>query len=786
MPRIPSVEGSARPIPQPSGSIARIGAGDADSLTAEARVTAQQGGMLMQVGDQLAARQKEFDKEVEREQLRVDTLRAEDAMTKLREKQLALSLGDGGYTKVQGTAALSRPLLKDYGDMFDAEVRGMMGELGNDQQKELFRQRAQVVNLQYREGILRHLATESKQAQKQQLEGTVAVEIKQATANWDKPDEVGFSIERVRAGINRMAEIDGWDGKYTEAKTKEVLGKIHDAVIDQMISSGQLVRAQDWYKANKEDVDVGTAQTIQAKTVDAQQREVFNGLRASFLAVQESPQGLKDLMKSVQGIKDLDEAKRNNLVNQIQSQQNMLERRAQAAQQHADSVATRVANELNTAIYSGREFTQADVPMLQKLAAQSPSQAVRINGLIKLADEMASFRTKGLEEQLAIIQKDALGVRDGSVDARAANARKSSYDASVKLRSDDPPTWAVTQGIWKADSPQAQGLNISQIDKLDPNQLLARYDAVRSMASAPGYAVPFKPLTSVEVREAVVAMQKLRPEQRMGFLSVLAEKSKGDMAGYRALLAQIAPDQPAVAKAAVLAIDANTDRRKAHAADIIAQGQSILEPLSQETGKAGKTALMQQPPETKLRAKFTEDVRNAYSMSPEEHDATFQTIRAAYAALTKDSNTADRTIIDNDAWKKAVDMATGGIHKYKGRETVLPWGMSAGEWEDKAFSQIKSMERAGKLPPGITANRLLDLPVVKISDTKYVFIQDGTQRVDTDKIGPDGKPIPLVIDIAAPIEAGPRPVITPGTSLLKRRAAIADQQKFDQQFGAPK
>lgn len=786
MPRIPSVEGSARPTPQPVGNVTRIGAGDADSLSAEARVTAQQGGMLMQAGDQLAARQKEFDREVEREQLKVDTLRAEDAMTKLREKQLALSLGENGYTKVQGTAAISRPLLKDYGDLFDQEVKGMMGELGNDQQKELFRQRAQVVNLQYREGILRHLATESRQAQKQQLEGTVAVEIKQATANWDKPDEVGFSIERVRAGINRMAEIDGWDSKYTQAKTKEVLGKIHDSVIDQMISSGQLVRAQDWYKANKEDVDVGTAKTIQAKTVDAQQREVFNGLRASFLAVQDSPQGLKDLMKSVQGAPSLDEAKRNTLVAQIQSQQQTLATRAQTAAIREEARATRAANELTAAIYSGREFTQADIPMLERMAKENPSQAPRINGLIKLNQEMAVFRTMPLEQQLAIVQRDEVGVRDGSVTDKTRDARKAIYESSLKMRGEDPSTWAVQKGVWKPDAPEAQPLDFSNLDKLDPAALKARYDAVRGLAyGAPGYAVPFKPGTSAEVRVATTMLSKMRPEQRMGFLSVLAEKSKGDMEGYRAFLAQIAPDQPAVAKAAVLAIDANADRRKATAADLIAAGQSILEPPSQETGKAGKTALIQQPPEAKLRAKFTEDVRNAYSTSPEEHDATFQTIRAAYAALTKDSNTADRTIIDNDAWKKAVDLATGGIHKYKGRETVLPWGMGAGEWEDKAFTQIKSMERAGKLPPGMSANRLLDLQRIKVGDTKYVLMQDG-QPVLSDKVGRDGRPEPLVIDVAAPIEPGARPAVPAGTSPLKRRAAIADQQKFDQQWGAPK
>lgn len=768
MPRIPSIDGMNLQSPQPSGAVASIGAGDPGAMMAEANVAIAQGGAAMAMGGQFAARQKEFEAEAKREQLKVDTLRAEDAMTKARERELDHRFGETGYTKVQGVDALSRPVLKDYTTRFDNDLKNLEDGLGNDDQKALFRARADVLRIGYREGILRHLQVESKQAAKQQFEGTMVVEIKAATANWDKPAEVGLSIERIRAGVERMAADDGWSPAYKEAKTREALGKVHDAVIDQMIKSDRLVDAQNWYKDHRNEIDAATAKELQAKTVDAAQREVFNGLRASFLAVQDSPQGLKDLMKSVQGAPNLKDESRNQLTSQILSRQHVLEVRAQTAQQHADAVATRTLSQFQTAILSGREFTQADAPMLEQLAKTNPAMAPTINALLKTNQEMAEFRGMSLEKQQKIIADDAVRVRTGDLTDRVRDARKAIFEASIEQRKKDPATWAVQVGAWDPKSPQAQPIDWSSPDKVDPAVLKARVDAVRGLAyGAPAYAVPVKPATNAEVLVATSMMAKMNPAQRTDYLATVATKFGKDVDGFKAWLGQIAPDQPVIATAALRDIAGKTDPRQAQAAAIITAGQAILEPPRQEDGKPTKGNLLTLPHESKMRADFDERVRNAYGFNPEDHNVTFQVARAAYAKLTADSSAADKTVIDQDAWKKAVDIATGGVHTYRGRKVVVPWGMPAGEFEDKTYLQVKSMERAGALPA--PADRLLDLPLVSVGQGRYVFME-GDKYV----MAKDGKG-PLVVDLTAPLVPG----VTdrnPRNPDLARGAAARDQK----------
>lgn len=742
MPRIPSVEGSARPTPQPVGNVTRIGAGDADSLSAEARVTAQQGGMLMQAGDQLAARQKEFDREVEREQLRVDTLRAEDAMTKLREKQLALSIGEKGYTKVQGTAAVSRPLLKDYGDLFDQEVKGMMGELGNDQQKELFRQRAQVVNLQYREGILRHLATESRQAQKQQLEGTVAVEIKQATANWDKPDEVGFSIERVRAGINRMAEIDGWDSKYTQAKTKEVLGKIHDSVIDQMISSGQLVKAQDWYKANKEDVDVGTAKTIQAKTVDAQQRELANGYQSTYLANQESAPALKQLLSQISGDKVLSDERKNVLIGRVQNQMHSLQRAAESAALQQETRATRMVSALMTKVMSGWEPNEADEDQLLTMRKQVPGAAPMIDDLVRTARVTRQFRQSNPVIQEQMITQATIGVANGSVDAKLLNNLKTIAGAQETERNKDPVTYGVRQRLIRPDDLAAKPLDPAN---LDPNQLQARMDFARTMTRAT--LAPFKPLTEQDTKLWSAYVKTASTDQKRDFFSKLSLAAGDDTNGYKAIMAQIAPDDPVTAVAGLFARRGMKDAQGAAVADRLLDGMAILRPNKAADGKSGGT-LLPMPKEGEMRKAWDDYARGAYAGSPSANNVTFQAAQAIYASLSRTAGDRDTSVLDPKRWTQAMQEASGGIARVNGKEVVKPWGMPDGDFSDQLDARLRLLSSSGSLAPGMSLSRLRDLPLRPIGDGQYVL-----STGDSDVGDKTGKRIVIDFNQALPAAA---------------------------------
>jgi hypothetical protein len=75
-----------------------------------------------------------------------DTRMAEDGLTQLRRKQLDLTIGEqDGFTNVKSKAAVSRPLVKEYGAKFDDAEKQIAQGLTNERQKERFQKRADAV-----------------------------------------------------------------------------------------------------------------------------------------------------------------------------------------------------------------------------------------------------------------------------------------------------------------------------------------------------------------------------------------------------------------------------------------------------------------------------------------------------------------------------------------------------------------------------------------------------------------------------------------------------------------
>lgn len=766
MPRLPDASAfGARPTPQPSLGTVSIGAGDESAMNAPAAQVIKAGGELEQAGNQAFAANKEFEAKAKVEQHKLDTVRAEEAFNKLREAELDLQQGDDGYTKVKGTAAISNPVLQTYTKRYADRVNELASTLTTDDQRMMFNARAQAAGVGYREGILRHLANEGKVANEQQWQATQTIEGRMITANWAEPDVIASSVVRLEAGLKRQAENNGWDPAYAEAMRQQVMGKVWDTVIDQAVANGNLTYAKEVYEKNKDQVAPATAKELANKVVDADQRQRYNGYQANFLALQDNAEGVKAWLGQVSQDPRIDEGKKNALVARGQSQLHVLATRAAAAQAHNDAVATRTLNTLNTQILSGREFTANDIPYLQSMAKQFPAMAPQIADSIRIADEMSRFRLLPPAMQQDSMNKDALGVRTGAVTDRLRDAKKAVYEAGQKQREADPSSWAVQQGVWAPNTLQAQSIDWSDPSKVNPNQVQARADGVRGLAmGATNYGVPFKPLTEPERQVAIATMAKMDAGQRLEYLKQTSRAYGNDVAAYRAHLAQIAPDQPVMAIAAIRARTGDADPRQATAAQIIADGLAIIEPNRGADGKPTRGTLVTQPPETKMRALFDDQVRNAYQWDANAASTTFQVARAAYAKLTEGSTQADRTVIDNDAWKKAMDIATGGVTKHNDAWVVKPWGMTDGDFADKLDANLRVLERAGKLPDGVTRSKLADLPLIPRGDGVYEF-QAGDQRI----AGKDGKP--LRIDLNKPLPADMKPQSRSGADAREREAA---------------
>lgn len=708
--KLPSADSlGERPIPRAGSSVA--GYRVDDSAEAVGRATMAAGAVLGREGAQLMVLQ-------EAENKRVDTMRAEDAFTKLREKQLDLTVGpENGFINVKGGDAINRPLFDEYSKRFTSEADLIATSLGNDRQRELFMQRAKVAGLQFGEDVLRHTVKEGDTYANQVFEGTVNTEIRAATAHWMEPNAVALSIERVNAAINTQADRLGLAPEMREARRLEANGKIHSAIVQQALASGNYQYAQDWYEKNKADIDRPTAVAVQKAVEDGTQKQLYADYSANFLASRQSPAGLDELEKRVSGDTTLDPIRQNALLGRIISRRETLVNQARVAEEKRLRTIERQITAVQTMTLQGFEPTPEQMaPILN--AAKGTELEGMARQLVQTSNATRAFRLADPRSQEQYLtQLEAQARKDPTkFDVTVINRFRTIYDNQRRAVNEDPTSFAVRQGLVEAVTPAATPLDFTKPETLGP-QLQARFDLSRSMTSR--YGAPFKPLTTEESALLASSLKNASPTQKRQLFSGLATSSKGDPDGYKAMMAQIAPDDPVTSIAGVLANKDSQAAKGSAVADLILQGQQILNPGRKADGTPTQgTKLL--PPDRDLANSFRSYERDAFAGYPAARSAYYQTAQAIYAA--KASQAGDYSqVLDSSRWEESIKLATGGIDKYNGKAIVLPWGQDYSLFRDGLNMRLQDVWASGRLDEGMTMSKLRDLPLEMAGDGRYVL-----------------------------------------------------------------
>lgn len=234
MAKLPDMTTTERPAPQPSMGVVGYRPDKGGQALMELGVDMQQLAEKMRI-----------------EQDKLDTIAAEDALTKLREKQLDLTNGpENGFANVKGEGAIKPDFYTGYRDRFDQAAREIDGGL-TDSQRQKFRQRASMARLQFNEGVLRHAAHQGDIYAEQTYKGIVAVETKMAQQSWIDPNAIATSVARVQAANKDLADRLGWSKEVREANEAQALGKLHMTVVEQATAAGSYKYAKDYAEAHK-------------------------------------------------------------------------------------------------------------------------------------------------------------------------------------------------------------------------------------------------------------------------------------------------------------------------------------------------------------------------------------------------------------------------------------------------------------------------------------------------------------------------------------------------------
>lgn len=266
----------------------------------------------------------------------------------------------------------------------------------------------------------------------------------------------------------------------------------------------------------------------------------------------------------------------------------------------------------------------------------------------------------------------------------------------IKQRQADPVQFSLAAG-------QAKPIDMSNKDNFGQSVAL-RAAQVGDLAKS--YGTPLTFFSKDEANQIGVFFRDAPVSQQAAYLDTIRQSTGGGQV-YMSALQQISANAPSAAVAGIL-----MDKP----GGILAEKNWFNPDVSVSPETAAQTILagaaarkgtddakgIPMPKDADLRLEFSDMVKDAFAGDAQGASMAYEIAKDYYAGVMAKKGVVSGEI-DNDIWKQAVNVATGGVHDYNGMGNVLlPWGMSAEQF-DKQVNQAWNEQVVGtgiKTPPG--------------------------------------------------------------------------------------
>ena len=266
----------------------------------------------------------------------------------------------------------------------------------------------------------------------------------------------------------------------------------------------------------------------------------------------------------------------------------------------------------------------------------------------------------------------------------------------IKQRQSDPVQFSLASG-------QAKPIDMSNKDNFGQSVAL-RAAQVSDLAKS--YGTPLTFFSKDEANQIGVFFRDAPVSQQAAYLDTIRQSTGGGQV-YMSALQQISANAPSAAVAGIL-----MDKP----GGILAEKNWFNPDVSVSPETAAQTILagaaarkgtddakgIPMPKDADLRLEFSDVVKDAFAGDAQGASMAYEIAKDYYAGVMAKKGVVSGEI-DNDVWKQAVNVATGGVHDYNGMGNVLlPWGMSAEQF-DKQVNQAWNEQVVGsgiKTPPG--------------------------------------------------------------------------------------
>lgn len=238
-------------------------------------------GLLVRAG-QAVQRAGQVGSEMYRQVLREqNATRVTEALTELTQYQHDLTYGGegiDGWAAQMGKNALERPselsLDDEYGSQFDTRVENITTALGNDAQRQLFRERAQAMGIDLRGRIQEHVARQGLQYRQDTLTGVIESGQRLMGTATDPLDQAR-ATEMTRQAASQLAGMRGLPEEAEKAFYREMLTPGHIGALSRMQAAEDIEGAENYFNAHRDELTLEAATRVEASLLE--QRAIMEG-----------------------------------------------------------------------------------------------------------------------------------------------------------------------------------------------------------------------------------------------------------------------------------------------------------------------------------------------------------------------------------------------------------------------------------------------------------------------------------------------------------------------------
>ncbi|MGV3930464.1 hypothetical protein [Citrobacter braakii] len=282
-------------------------------------------------------------------------------------------------------------------------------------------------------------------------------------------------------------------------------------------------------------------------------------------------------------------------------------------------------------------------------------------------------------------------------------ARAQTYDAVVSAagtvlaqRKADPIQFSLASG-------QSKAINLNNQQGF-AETIALRASQVEGLSQS--YGTPLTFFSKEEASQIGTFFRDAPVSQQSAYLDTIRQSTGGGQV-YMSALQQISVNAPSAAVAGILMDKPGgvvAEKNWFNPDVTVSPGtasQTILSGAAARKGTKDVKGIVM-PKETDMRLQFTDTVQDAFAGDAQGAAMAYEVAKDYYAGVMSQKGDFSGEL-DNNTWKQAINVATGGTYDYNGMGNVLlPWGMSSEQFDSQVNQawQSQIVDAGIKAPPG--------------------------------------------------------------------------------------